>query len=117
MLHDYSVLVLVEPDFKFKAKDIDTYLTKLNSFLLKRAGDINLRVVTVEGKYGIPGVEVMPTDNRNKTAFIKAIEDYLGQLNEIVVIANYSKEAYLDAVSLKASEASKTFTVYGYETK
>ena len=59
----------------------------------------------------------MPTDNRNKTAFIKAIEDYLGQLNEIVVIANYSKEAYLDAVSLKASEASKTFTVYGYETK
>ena len=117
MLHDYSVLVLVEPDFKFKAKDIDTYLTKLNSFMLKRAGDINLRVVTVEGKYGIPGVEVMPTDNRNKTAFIKAIEDYLGQLNEIVVIANYSKEAYLDAVSLKASEASKTFTVYGYETK
>ena len=75
MLHDYSVLVLVEPDFHFKAKDVETYLAKLKTFLLKRAGDINLRVVTVEGKYGIPGVEIMQTDNRNKTAFIKAIED------------------------------------------
>lgn len=117
MLHDYSVLVLAEPDFIFKAKDIDVYLGKLKSFLATRANDINLRIVTVEGKYGIPDLEVMPTDNRNKTAFIKGIEDYLGQLNEIIVITNFQKEPYLDAVSLKASEASKTFTMYSYETK
>ena len=117
MYYDYSVLVIAEPDFVHKAKDPQGCLERLKKFMLKRAGDSQLRMVTVEGRYGFPGLETKESDDRNKTVFVKGIEDYLTQLNEIVFLANYDADPYIEAVNLKATEAHKTTTVYSYEPK
>lgn len=117
MYYDYSVLVIVEPDFIHKAKDQADYLARLTTFLTKRAGDNKLRMVTVEGKYACPGLEQQPTDDKNKTVFVKSIDEYLSQLNEIVFIANYENDSYIEAVAAKATEAEKSTTIYKYEKR
>lgn len=117
MYYDYSVLVIVEPDFIHKAKDQHDYLARLTSFLTKRAGDNKLRMVTVQGKYACPGLDQQPTDDKNKTVFVKSIDEYLSQLNEIVFIANFESDAFIEAVAAKATEAEKSTTIYKYEKR
>ncbi|QDB70384.1 hypothetical protein CF8_0215 [Aeromonas phage CF8] len=117
MYYDYSVLVIAEPDFVHKVKDAQEYLNRLTVFLSKRAGETPLRMVTVAGKYAFPGLDQQPTDDRNKTAFVKSIDDYLTQLNEIVFVANFQADPFIDAVSTRATEAQKSTTMYGYEKK
>lgn len=117
MFYDYSVLIIAEPDFAFKAKDVEGYLARLQKFLQKRAGENALRMVTVAGKYAFPGLPQQDADDRNKTAFVKSIEDYLPQLNLIVFLTNWEADPYIEAVNLKATEAEKSTTVYNYETK
>lgn len=112
LFYDYSVLVIAEPEFR--NGDNKSYLDKLVAFLKDRAGESALRVITVEGKYNCPGFEARPSDDRNKTAFVKGVEDYLTQLNEIVVITKYENDAYLDSLNTRASEAGTTVSFYGY---
>lgn len=112
MFYDYSVLVIAEPDFL--SKITDGYKDKLVKFLKDRAGDATLRIVTVDGKFNFPGFEAKPSDDRNKTGFVKAVEDYLTQLNEIVIIANYEAHPFFEALNTRASEAGTTVSVYGY---
>lgn len=115
--YDYSVLVVVEPEFLGKSKDADAYVEKLNKFLTTRAGESRLRRVSVTGGYGLPGCDHLEVDDRNKTAFIKSLDDHLTQFDEIVIITNFEKEPYLDALSSRADEFSKSLTFYGYETR
>lgn len=115
--YDYSTLVVAEMDFGLKGKDVGTYMEKLNKFLTQRAGDSNLRVVTVSGRYMVDGLEAIVVDDRNKTSFIKSLEDHLAQFDEIIVIANFEKDPYIDALNARAGELSKTFTIYTYETR
>lgn len=115
--YDYSVLVVVEPEFLAKSKDADAYVEKLNKFLTTRAGDSRFRNVSVTGNYGIPGCEHLEVDDRNKTSFIKSLDDHLTQFDEIVVITNFEKEPYIDALSNRVGELSKSLTIYGYETR
>lgn len=117
MFYDYSVLVIAEPDFAHKAVDQETYIERLKGVLKERAGEHKLRIVTVEGKYGIPSFEAQATDDKNKTAFVKSIEDYLSQINEVVIIANFTAEPFISAVSTRVGEAQKRTTVYGYKTR
>lgn len=117
MFYDYSVLVVVEPEFQHTVKDMEAYRATLQKFLGQRAGETPLRVVTVEGKFGFAGFEAMPTDDRNKTAFVKTVDDYLTQLNEIVIVTNFENHPYFDALNTRATEASKTVSVYGYEKR
>lgn len=112
MFYDYSVLVIAEPEFR--DGDRTAYTDKLVKFLKERAGDATLRIVTVDGKYTFPGFEARPSDDRNKTAFVKGVEDYLTQLNEIVVIAKYENNTFFDALNTRASEAGTTVSFYGY---
>lgn len=115
--YSYSVLILAEKDFKEKGRDTEAYLEKLTSFLNKRAGETSLKLATVEGKYNVGCLDAIPVDDRNKTAFIKSLEDYLPQFDEIVIITNFEGDIFINAVTNKASELSKSFTVYGFETK
>ncbi|QDH47212.1 hypothetical protein PQC07_gp051 [Aeromonas phage D3] len=114
MFYDYSVLVVVEPEFESKVKDIEAYRNNLVKHLTKRAGGTPLRIVTPKGKFGFVGFEEMESDDRNKTAFVRSVEDYLTQLNEIVVVANYQQHPFFDALSNSATGASKTVSFYGY---
>jgi restriction endonuclease len=115
--YDYSVLIVAEPDFGPASKDPHEYLSKLNNFLTKRAVDSNLRVVTVGGRYGVPAENVLDIDDKNKTAFVKSLDDHLNQFNEVVIIANFEKDPFLDALGIRLAELSKSFTIYGYETE
>lgn len=116
--YDYSVLVICEPDFSHRAKDCDGYLAKLEGFLTKRAGDRKYRPVTVSGNYGIGPLETkIDIDDRNKTSFIRSMDDSLLQFDEIVIITNFESDPYIDSLSNRAAELSKSFTIYGYETR
>lgn len=115
--YDYSVLVVAEMDFGLKGKDTPAYMEKLQSFLTKRAGDSNLRMMTVSGRYMVDGIEALVADDRNKTSFIKSLEDHLPHYDEIIVIANFEKDPFIDALGTRAGELSKTFTIYKYETR
>lgn len=114
--YDYSVLVVVEPDFVHTAHDQETYFAKLNNFLSKRSGDSNLRVVSVSGRYGVSFDNLIEVDDRNKTSFLRSLDDHLNQFNEIVIIANFEKEQFIDALTIRLNELSKAVTIYGYET-
>lgn len=115
--YDYSVLVIAEPDFLSKGKDCEAYHLKLMDFLEKRSGDSSLRVLSITGNYGLPMDNVIEVDDRNKTAFVRSLDLELVQFNEIVIITNFEKDAYVDALSNRAAELSKTLTIYGYEKK
>lgn len=115
--YDYSVLVVAEPDFVHTAKDQDAYFGKLNDFLHKRANDSNLRVVTVTGRYGVPVENIIDVDDRNKTSFLKSLDDHLNQFNEVVIIANFEKEMFIDSLINRLTELSKAVTIYGYKTE
>jgi hypothetical protein len=116
--YDYSVLIIGESDFLRYCNDVDVYMGKLDKYLLTRAGDSNLRKVSVTGKFNIPGIEInLEVDDRNKTAFIKSLDDHLNQFNEVVIITNFERDYYLEALTSRLDELSKSFTVYGYETK
>ncbi|KAB3419109.1 hypothetical protein F9Z84_06270 [Escherichia coli] len=112
--YDYSVLVICEPDFLHTVNDKDLYFSKLNNFLTKRAGESKLRMMSVSGRYGIPTENLISVDDRNKTAFIKSLDDHLNQFDEVVVIANFENEPFVCALGVSAGELSKTFTIYGY---
>lgn len=114
--YDYSVLVIAEPDFLNKGKDCEEYKNKLMGFLEKRSGESSLRVMSITGNFGLPMDNQIDVDDRNKTSFIKSLDDHLIQFNEIVIITNYEKDAYIVALSAAAAELSKTLTIYGYET-
>lgn len=113
--YDYSVLVVAEPDFVHTAKDQETYFAKLNNFLGMRSGDSNLRIVTVAGRYGLNFENIIDVDDRNKTSFLRSLDDHLNQFNEIVIIANFEKEVFIDALTNRLNELSKAVTIYGYE--
>lgn len=115
--YDYSVLVIAEPDFLPASLDSQGYFNKLNHFLERRSGDSNLRLVTVSGRYGVPFENVIEVDDKNKTAFVKSLDDHLNQFNEIVIIANFEKDMFVDALTNRLAELSKSFTIYGYETR
>lgn len=115
--YDYSVLVIAEPDFIHTANDQETYFTKLNNFLIKRSGDSNLRVVTVSGRYGLNFDNIIEVDDRNKTSFLRSLDDHLNQFNEVVILANFEKEMFIDAFTNRLNELSKAVTIYGYETQ
>lgn len=115
--YDHSVLVIAEPDFVRTVDDIDKYFEKLNAFLTIRAQDSNLRTVTVSGRYTTPIETIIDVDDKNKTAFIKSLDDHLNQFNEIVIIANFEKDMFVDALTNRLTELSKSFTIYGYETR
>lgn len=116
--YDYSVLVIAEPDFVPACNDSEAYLEKLTKFLTTRSSDSNLRRVTVTGRFNVPGVGIsIDVDDRNKTAFVKSLDDHLNQFNEIVVITNFEKDAFLEALCTRVSETSKSLTIYGYETR
>ncbi|AEV89704.1 hypothetical protein OBP_267 [Pseudomonas phage OBP] len=115
--YDYSVLVVAEPDFLNKGKDIEAYMDKLNKFLTKRAGESTFRPVTVSGNYGLNLAVKIEVDDRNKTAFSKSIADHLIQFDDIVLITNFEKDPYLDVLTGLASELSKPVTIYNYEIK
>lgn len=117
--YDYSVLVIAEPDFVHTAKDQEGYFAKLNDFLHKRANDSNLRTVTVSGRYGVPveNIIIIDVDDRNKTSFLKSLDDHLNQFNEVVIIANFEKEMFIDSLINRLTELSKAVTIYGYKTE
>lgn len=115
--YDYSVLVIAEPDFTHTANDQETYFNKLTKFLTVRSGDSNLRIVTVSGRYGLSFDNVIDIDDRNKTSFLKSLDDHLNQFNEIVILANYEKEMFIDALTNRLNELSKAVTIYGYGTQ
>lgn len=115
--YDYSVLVICERDFSQRGKDCDSYITKLNGFLTTRAGESTYRPVTVSGNYGLPFETIIDVDDRNKTSFIRSLDDSLQQFDEIVIITNFENDPYIEALSNRAAELSKTFTIYGYETR
>jgi len=115
--YDYSVLVICEPDFIYNVDDSEGYLNKMNGFLSTRAGDSNLRLVTVSGRYGVPIENVIDVDDKNKTAFVKSLDDHLNQFDEVIIIANFEKDPYVDALGNRVGELSKTFTIYGYGTR
>lgn len=113
--YDYSVLVIAEPDFLVKGEDCEGYHTKLMKYLEKRSGDSQLRAISITGKYGLPMEKQIEVDDRNKTAFVKSLDDHLLQFNEVVIITNYEKDSFIDALSNRLSELSKTLTVYSYK--
>lgn len=115
--YDYSVLVICEPDFNFTVDDSAAYINKMMGFLTKRADDSNLRVVSVSGKYGISADNILDVDDKNKTGFVKSLDDHLNEFDEVVIITNFEKEAFIDALSNRVSELSKVFTIYGYGTR
>jgi len=116
--YDYSVLVVAEPDFVPTVKDKMQYFSKLNAWLSRRTGDSNLRGVSVSGRYGVDMTgDVIEVDDKNKTAFIKSLDDHLMQFNEFVIIANYENDAFVTALTNRLTELSKPFTIYGYETR
>lgn len=115
--YDYSVLVLCEPEFLHRVDNKEAYLSKLNSFLLKRAGESNLRMVSVDGRYGMPAETAINVDDKNKTAFVKSLDDHLNQFDEVVIIANFENDPYIVALSNCVGELSKTLTIYGYGTR
>jgi hypothetical protein len=117
--YDYSVLVVAEPDFVPSVKDEPTYFAKLGAWLEKRSNDSNLRTVSVTGRFGVntnisSNIEV---DDKNKTSFLKSLDDHLNQFDEIVIIANFEKDMFIDALTNRLTELSKPFTIYGYETR
>lgn len=115
--YDYSVLVVAEPDFLVKGEDCEAYKNKLLSFLETRSGDSELRVISITGNYGIPLEKRLEVDDRNKTAFVKSLDEHLLQFNEVVIITNYEKDSYIEALGVRANELSKTLTIYGYKVK
>lgn len=115
--YDYSVLVICEPPFLSGCKDTQAYHNKLDKFLHQRAGESKLRCVSVTGNYGLPYENNIEVDDRNKTSFIRSLDDSLLQFDEIVIITNFEKDPYIDALSTRAAELSKSFTIYGYETR
>jgi hypothetical protein len=116
--YDYSVLVVAEPDFVPTVKDKMQYFSKLTAWLTRRTGDSNLRGVSVTGRYGVDmGGDVIEVDDKNKTAFIKSLDDHLMQFNEFVIIANYENDAFVTVLTNRLTELSKPFTIYGYETR
>ena len=117
MYYDYSVLVIADVDFSNQCDDLDLYTERLKKVLTQRAGETPLRIVTVGGRYAFPGFEQQPTDDRTKTAFVKSIEDYLTQINEVVIVTNFQSDAFISAVTSKVDEVRKTTTVYRYKTR
>lgn len=115
--YDYSVLVVAEPDFNHTVKDQETYFTKLGAWLEKRSGDRNLRQVSVSGNYGVGVEATIDVDDKNKTSFLKSLDDHLNQFDEIVIITNFEKEMFIDSLANRLTEISKPFTIYGYETR
>lgn len=116
--YDYSVLLISESDFGRTCKDTVVYMEKLNKYLDSRASDSNLRKVTVTGRFNVAGIEnIIEVDDRNKTSFIKSLDDHLNQFNEVVIITNFEKDVYLEALTSRLAELSKSFTVYGYEKR
>lgn len=115
--YDYSVLIIAEPDFLNKGKDCEAYREKLMNFLEQRSGESSLRVISVTGSYGLPMETQIEVDDRNKTSFVKSLDDHLLQFNEIVIITNFDKDSYIEALSNRAAELSKTLTIYGYGNK
>lgn len=117
MYYDYSVLVICDANFVDTCDNIEIYTERLKKVLAQRAGVTPLRIVTTGGRFAYPGLEQQPTDDRTKTAFVKSIEDYLTQINEVVIVTNFSGDAYITAVSSKVDEMKKTTTVYRYKTR
>lgn len=115
--YDYSVLIIVEPDFHTKSKNTEVYFERLSKFLSERSSGQNLRIVTVTGRYGIDSENKIEVDDKSKTVFIKSLEDHLYQFNETVIIANFVKDPYIDALSNRLTDLSKSLTIYGYETQ
>lgn len=113
--YDYSVLVVCEPDFLNKGKDCEAYFAKLSKFLEKRSGDSSLRIISITGNYGVPADNIIEVDDKNKTSFVRSLDDHLIQFDEIVFITNFEKDPYIDSLSVRAAELSKTSTIYGYE--
>ena len=113
--YDYSVLVLAEPDFQHKGKDCSAYVEKLKTLLEKRGDGQKLRVMSITGRYSVDGFDSFEVDDKNKTAFVKSIDDKLESFNDIVIITNYEKDPYIDALTNRAGELSIPFTIYGYE--
>lgn len=116
MYYDYSVLVIADPEFQRTCSNQAFFVERLKTVLQQRAGGTQLRMVTVEGKYAFPGLEKQPTDDRTKTAFVKSMDDYLTQLNEVIIVTNFSADAFIAAVTTRLSEARISTTSYGYMT-
>ncbi|QZA70725.1 hypothetical protein AH04_252 [Erwinia phage AH04] len=115
--YDYSVLVISEPDFAPTVKDEVTYFEKLDAWLEKRSADRNLRKVSVTGRYGANTETLLDVDDKNKTSFLKSLDDHLNQFDEVIIITNFEKDMFIDSLANRLTEISKPFTIYGYETR
>lgn len=112
----YEVLVIADDGFTINCKDLAKYSAKLQEFLAIRAGDLKLTTTSVNGKFNYPAEKLIEVNDKNKTNFIKSINEVIEQFHEVVVLTNYPNDPYISALTNRLQEVSIQFTIYGYET-
>ena len=114
----HNVLLICDSDFKFKVKDYEKYCTKLKEFLKNKNDQKEIILNAVKGKYCFDDkISLIDIDDKNKTSFVKTINDYLNKFDEVVIITNYLHEPFLESLRTQLNEENKATTIFSYETR
>lgn len=114
MILDHTYLIVADPDFIKDEEMAKAYLDKLKDILSKRLKGADPRFITVTGKYGIPEMDALEIDSKNKTSFVKSVDELIDRFDELVIINNFEHEPYLESLQNQINERAKGITVYGY---
>ena len=118
MIEKHNVLVVADIDFKFKAIEKESFLTKLLEFLTKKNENSEIVITTVSGKYSYSEkYNAIEIDDKNKTSFVKTIGDNLSKFHEIVIISNYQHEPFLEALKGQLNEENKATSIFSYKVE
>lgn len=118
MIEQHNVLLICDINFKVNVKDYNIYYQKLINFLTTKNKDKDVNFSSVNGKYNFnEELNNIDVDEKNKSSFIKSIDDYLNKYDEIVIITNYIHEPYLEGLRTHLNEENKPTTVFSYEVR
>lgn len=115
-----SILILADNGFVNLCNDPHAYIKHLKQVLFNRLGNDAL-LNTIKGKYGLSNLDselnVLPTEDKNKTLFIQSIELLKNQINELLIISLVETDPYLEGVANSLGDLGVTITRYKYIRK
>lgn len=120
MIETCNILIIADYEFKNDNVDKEKYIPKLYEVINKKHSNKNIILKTVTGRYTLGldlNLKLIEVDDRNKTSFVKSLNDSIDKIDEVIMITNFPKEPFLETLQNQLNENGIGMSIYGYETK